>query len=93
MTAPGRGPAATSPKRSGAVVARDPDAWGSKALFFVLMLGSLAATSSAVAQIDTPAELKVIEGMRFEGRHHVPRKDLDAVLKTRTPYDEPSEAR
>ena len=40
---------------------------------------------AARAQFDFPAELKTVEKVRYEGRHHVPRKELDAVLKTRNP--------
>ncbi len=37
------------------------------------------------AQSDFPAELKTVEQVRFEGRRHVSRKEMDAVLKTRNP--------
>ena len=85
MRAPGRGPAATSPAPWAAqAVACDQAAWARLAAAILLLVTAVTA-GVAWGQFDTPTELKTIESVRFEGRHHVPRKDLDAVLKTRNP--------
>lgn len=48
-------------------------------------IGVGLAPVPARAQFDFPAQLKTIERVRFEGRHHVSKKELSAVLKTRNP--------
>ena len=44
-----------------------------------------AAPRPATAQGGSAVALKTVEAVRFEGRHHVPVKELRAVLKTRGP--------
>ncbi len=55
------------------------------ALFALTALGCVAGPRNAAADGEFPTELKTIEKLRFEGRHHVSRKDLVSVLKTRAP--------
>ena len=56
-----------------------------RAVALSLALGGVFTPRSTLAASDFPTELKTIERLRFEGRHHVSRKDLVAVLKTRSP--------
>jgi outer membrane protein insertion porin family len=54
----------------------------------VALAAVLSATTpprAAQAQDDMPAELKTIEGVQFQGRHHVSQKELRSVLKTKSP--------
>ena len=50
-----------------------------------LALALTALAPGAQAQSGFPSELQQIERIRFEGRHHVPEKELRAAMKTRAP--------
>jgi outer membrane protein insertion porin family len=50
-----------------------------------LLLFLIAFAGSARAQSDFPGELQTVAKIRFEGREHVPEKDLLAAIKTRSP--------
>ena len=85
MTAPRTAPAGSAIHAAG--TRHGPGSGTTRGIATALALLAVLGLCPRVAraQFDFPAELKTVERVRYEGRHHVPRKELDAVLKTRNP--------
>jgi outer membrane protein assembly complex protein YaeT len=64
---------------------RPPPEWRFAIRPGLLVLSLVAFAASARAQSEFPGELQTVAEIRFEGRHHVPEKDLRAAIKTRPP--------